>query len=173
MSIVRTQAIAGVSAGVENVVMTVYPSMASTGLGRWLGRLYDSIPIKINGIKLSHLLFPVPAIPIALLLYFQLKVFGSRYILTNRSVSIRTSIGDRQQNEIALPAIARIDVTQYAGQEFYRAADLVFYDAGGSVLGRLEAVPRAEIFRQTILEARDALTQTEAALATIAARQTA
>ena len=173
MSMARTQAISGVSAGVENVVMTVYPSIASTGWGRWLGRLYISIPSEINGIKLSYLLFPLPSIPLALLLYVQLKVVGSRYILTNRAVTIRAAIGERQLADIALPAIDRIEVRQYAGQEFYRAADLVFFDSGGSVLGRLAGVPQAEIFRQTILEARDALTQTEAALATIAARQTA
>jgi hypothetical protein len=173
MSIRRKQAIAGVSAGVENVVMTVYPSIASTRLGRWLGRRYNSIPIKINGIKLSYLLFPLPSIPFALLLYFQLKVIGSRYILTNRAVTIRAALGEKRRAETALPTIDRIEVRQYAGQEFYRAADLVFYDSGGNVLGRLAGVPYAEIFRQTILEARDALTQTEAALATIAARQTA
>ena len=98
---------------------------------------------------------------------------GSRYILTNRAVTIRASLGERKLAEIALSAIDRIEVSQYAGQEFYRAADLVFYDSGGSVLGRLAGVPQAEIFRQTIVDAREAKAQTEAAMATIAARQTA
>lgn len=167
------QAISGVSAGVENVVMTVYPSIASTGMGRLLGRLYNLISFKINGVKLSYLMFPLPTSPIALFLYFWLKVAGTRYVLTNRSVYIRSALGERRLAEIALPAIDRIDVEPQDGQQFYRASDLVLYGAEGNVLGRLAGVPQAEIFRQIIIEARDALTQTEAALATIAARQTA
>ena len=173
MSIGNVQAISGVSAGVENVVMTVYPSIAATGIGRLLGCLYESIPSRICGIKLSNLLFTLPTSPLALALYVETKVFGSRYVLTNRRVAVHAALTPRQLAEVALPAIDEIEVEQLDGQQFYHAADLVLYDAGGSVLGRLEAVPRAEIFRQTILEARDALTQTEAALATISARQTA
>ena len=60
MSIGNVQAISGVSAGVENVVMTVYPSIAATGIGRLLGCLYESIPSRICGIKLSNLLFTLP-----------------------------------------------------------------------------------------------------------------
>jgi hypothetical protein len=169
----NVQAISGVSAGVENLVMTVYPSIASGGIGRMLGRLYESIPSRIFGIKLSNLLFTLPTIPLALLLYASTKVVGSRYVLTNRRVTDLSALTSRQWMEVALPEIDEIEVEQLDGQQFYHAADLVLYDSSGSVLGRLEAVPRAEIFRQTILEARDALMQTEAALATISARQTA
>jgi hypothetical protein len=165
MSVRNVQAISGVSAGLENVVMTVYPSIAATGRGRLLGRVYEAIPVRICGIKLSNLLFTLPTSPLALGLYAETKVFGNRYVLTNRRVTVLM--------EVALPAIEEIEVEQLDGQQFFHAADLVLLDSRGSVLGRLEAVPRAEIFRQTILEARDALTQTEAALATISARQTA
>ncbi|MBT4863984.1 MAG: PH domain-containing protein [Planctomycetaceae bacterium] len=173
MSIGNVQAISGVSAGVENVVMTVYPSIAATGRGRWLGRLYDAIPVRICGVKLSNLLFTLPTSPLALALYAETKVVGSRYVLTNRRVTINAALTPRQVLEVALPAIDEIEVEQLDGQQFFHAADLVLLDSRGTVLGRLEAVPRAEVFRQTILEARDALTQTEAALATISARQTA
>jgi hypothetical protein len=173
MPIRSVQAISGVSAGVENVVMTVYPSIASSGIGQMLGRLYESIPNKVMGVKLSNLLFTLPTIPFALMLYAQTKVTGYRYVLSNRRMTIQAALTDRQFMDVALPAIAEIEIEQLDGQQFYHAADLVLLDAGGGVLGRLGAVPRAEIFRQTILEARDALTQTEAALATIAARQTA
>lgn len=183
MSSGNVQAISGVSAGIENMVMTVYPSIASDGIGRLLGRLYEAIPVRICGIKLSNLLFTLPTIPLALLLYFWTKVAGRRYVLTNRSIQIwRIRIlamfvldlsGDWVIGEYPLTNVDEIEVEQLDGQQFYHAADLVLLDSSGSELGRLEAVPRAEIFRQTILEARDALTQTEAALATISARQTA
>jgi hypothetical protein len=173
MSVRNVQAISGVSAGLENVVMTVYPSIAATGRGRLLGRVYEAIPVRICGIKLSNLLFTLPTSPLALGLYAETKVFGNRYVLTNRRVTVLAALTPRQLMEVALPAIEEIEVEQLDGQQFFHAADLVLLDSRGSVLGRLEAVPRAEIFRQTILEARDALTQTEAALATISARQTA
>lgn len=173
MPIRNVQAISGVSAGVENIVMTVYPSIAATGIGRLLGRLYDCIPLKIGGVKLSNLLFTLPTAPIATLMYFGGKVAGPRFVLTNRRLTVRTSLGERLLLDIALPAIDEIDVIERDGQAFYRAADLVVYDAGGKVLGRLEGVPRAEIFRQTILEARDSQMSTASALATIQARQPA
>jgi len=170
---ISPQAISGVSAGIENNVMTVYPSNACTDLGCLMGRCLNSIPLKINGIKVSNLLFALPLIPLALLMYAWLKLIGPRYVLTNRSVQIRSVIGDRQLGEAALPAVDHIDVDQRDGQEFYRAADLVLYDADETELLRLEGVPQAEIFRNTILEARDAHAQTEQALATIAARESA
>jgi len=173
MPIRNVQAISGVSAGVENDMMTVYPSIAATGVGRMLGRLYDCIPIRINGVKLSNLLFPLPTAPLTLLLYIGGKLAGPRIVLTNRRVTVCSSLGERLLFGVALPEIDEIDVEQRDGQAFFRAADLVLYDAGGSVLGRLEGVPHAEIFRQTILEARDAQMSTADALATIEARQTA
>lgn len=179
----NVQAIAGVSGGADNVVMSVYPSISTTGLGRLLGRLYESIPIKLNGVKLSHLLFALPSSPLPFLIYFWLKIAGRRYVLTSRSLQIwqirlwamfvLDFSGDRMVEEIPLPAVSEVDVEQFPGHVFYRAADLVLYDSEDGVLGRLEAVPRAEIFRQIILDTRDALTQTEAALATIAARKPA
>ena len=39
---IKVQAISGVSSQHENVIMVVYPSVAQTGLGRMLGRLYES-----------------------------------------------------------------------------------------------------------------------------------
>src|SRR5262245_54492758 len=106
------QAISGVSAGAENKVMTVYPSMAATGIGRLLGNLYDSIPLKINGVKLSHLLFPLPLSPIALGLYFWMKAAGVRYVLTNRSIQIWASLGARLRSQAPLGEISEIEITQ-------------------------------------------------------------
>ena len=171
MSPRNPQAIAGVSAGVENRLMIIYPSVSCTALGRLLGWLYNSIPLKINGLMISHLLFPLPTSPIVLMIYLCLKMFGKRYVLTNRAVKITSSLGRRLYTEVPLPAIADIEIEQSLGQRFYRAADLVLYDSAGEVLARLDAVPRAEIFRKIILEARDAQAQTATALAAISSRK--
>ena len=135
--------------------------------------LNDSIPIKINGLKLSHLLFPLPLSPFALLEYFRLKLFGNRYVLTNRSVQKWKSLGSRLVSQVSLSDIDQIDVEQSPGQAFYRAADLILLGAAGKPLMRLQAVPCAEVFRQTIFKARDAHLQVEASLAAIQARQSA
>ena len=169
----KPQAISGVSAGVETEITTVYPSMASTWVGRILGALYESIPLRINGIKLSHLLFPLPTSPMALLMYLFLKVAGRRYRLTNRAVQVWSMLGQRLYSQALLADIREIELEQSRGQVFYKAADLVLRGADGTPLLRLEGVPRAEVFRRTILEARDARSQVESSLARIQARQSA
>ncbi|MGE3314744.1 MAG: PH domain-containing protein [Planctomycetaceae bacterium] len=164
------QAISGVSPNAETEITTEYPSIASTPLGRMLGSLYDSIPVRINGIKLSYLLFPLPTAPIGLLVYLYLKVSGRRYRLTNRSVQIWSMIGERLFTSGALSDIAEIRVQELPGQRFFKAGDIVLLRADGSTLVRLEGVVRPEIFRETILEARDARKNVEASLARIQAR---
>jgi len=169
----KPQAISGVSAGVETEITTEYPSVASTAVGRFFGAIYESIPLRINGIKLSHLLFPLPTSPIALLVYLYLKVAGRRYRLTNRAVQVWSMLGQRLYGQVPLGDIREIDIEQSGGQVFYKAADLVLRGADGRPLLRLEGVPRAEVFQQTILEARDARSQVESSLARIQARQPA
>jgi len=165
--------IAGVTADSENEIMTVFPSIASTGLGRALGLLYDSIPLKINGVKLSYLLFPLPTSPLALAWYFLLKLTGWRCVLTNRAVQSWSAVGSRLIAQVSLSDVAEIVVVQRGGQSFYRASDLELYGADGKRLMTLAGIPNADIFRESILEARDALVQVESSLATIRARQTA
>ncbi len=150
--------------------MTEFPSVASTPIGRLLGSLYDSIPLKINGIKLSYFLFPLPTMPIGLTVYLWLKVFGTRYKLTNRSMQIWSTIGERLYSSVALGDIAAIEVRQRPGQAFYKASDLVLLKADGATAMKLEGVVRAEIFRETILEARDARKNVASSLARIQAR---
>jgi len=170
MSTGKPQAISGVSAGVETVVMNVWPSVCATGPGRLCGRSYDSIPYKINGIKLSYLLFTLPTIPIALVLYFWLKLFGERYTLTNQAVERWSSLGTRRVARVPLEDVGTVAIVQHPGQAFYHAADLELRDKGGNRLMTLAGVPRADVFRQTILKARDARQQVAASLATINAR---
>lgn len=172
-STLRPTPISGVNTARETPVMTVYPSVACTALGRCLGKLYESMPTKICGIKLSHWLFPLPTCPGALKIYFYLKLFGVRYTLTNRSVQVWKSLGNQMLEQVALSDIDDIAIAQDPGQVFYNAADLQLLDHSGHVLLRLEGIPCPQVFRNTILEARDARRQTDESLAVIQARQTA
>jgi hypothetical protein len=171
MSTKRPPAICGVSADKETLITVVYPSIACTGLGKGLGRLYESIPAKLGGVKLSHWLFPLPTAPLAALAYLMLKASGDVYVLTNRSVQRRRSLGNRLVKSIPLTEVEEVEVVQGAGQQFYPAADLVLLNNAGNPLLQLQGVPRAEVFRNLIIEARDARRQVEASLATIRARQ--
>ena len=165
----KPPAISGVSSG-QALIMAVYPSIAATGIGKLLGRLYQSIPTRIGGIKLSHLLFPLPTAILAITVYFYLKLFGEVYVLTNRTVQLRRSLGNRLIREVPLSGIDQVVIRQEPGQEFYPAADIYLLNKAGQTIMTLPGVPRAEVFRQTILEARSAQDQVEAALATISAR---
>jgi hypothetical protein len=166
----KPPAISGVSGGKPTLIMTVYPSIASTGLGKGLGRLYGSIPSRLGGIKLSHLLFPLPTAGLAIIEYFRLKLVGNVYALTNRSLQFRKSIGNRLIREVPLSEIDQVVVRQEPGQEFYPAADLDILNKSGETIMTLPGVLRAEVFRQLILEARDARNQVAASLSTISAR---
>ncbi len=173
MSNIRVQPISGVSAGVENVVMVVFPSISALGLGRLLGRLCESIPFRVNGIKISHLLFALPISPIAAVLYLMQKVIGNKYVVTNRSLQIWKAMFNRLVSSAALSDIGDVEVVELPGQSFYKAAELVVLGKNGEVLMRLGGVPRAEVFRHNVLETCAARTENDAALATIRPRQTA
>jgi hypothetical protein len=164
-------AISGVNSG-QAFVMAVYPSIAATSLGKLLGRLYESMPVKIFGIKLSHLLFPLPTSIIALQVFAHLKLFGEVYVLTNRSVQLRTSIGNRLKREVALSDVGQIVLRQEPGQEFYPAADIYLLNKAGATIMSLPGVPRADVFRHTLLDAKNARDQVAASLSTIKARHT-
>lgn len=173
MSSVKSQAIAGVSVGYENVVSVVYPSVAATALGRLVGNICDSIPVKIGGIKLSNLLFGLPLAPVGLLIYLGLKVSGRRYVLTNEGLEARASLGNRLFRETPLTDIAEIAVERQPGQAFYKAADVYLLNDRGDVLMEIPGIVRAEVFRHRILETRDARVRTASALAAIQSRQPA
>jgi hypothetical protein len=173
MAFQKAPAITGVSPGRESVLTRVYPSIASTGFGMFLGRIYDSIPVPVCGIKLSHLLFVLPTAPLVLLTFFLLKILDDVYVLTNRSVQKRASLGNRLKSEVLLTAIDDVVVRQENGQAFYPASDLYLIGKTGETLMTLPGVIRGEVFRQNIIESRNARRQVEASLATISARQPA
>ncbi len=166
----ETQAIAGVS-GKERVIEVTYPSISATALGRLIGSICFSIPLRIGGIPLSCLLFGLPMAPLGALIYLSQKVLGNRYILTNKSVEIRKSIGINLVDRVELANLADITVTTLDGQEFSRAGNLQLRDAKGSVLATLNGVVWPERLRSAILEARQARVSNDAALAQIQARK--
>jgi hypothetical protein len=132
--------------------------------------LYDLIPIRLGATTLSRLLFTLPTVPVALVLYAVTKLMGSRYRLTNRNVQEWSSLGNRMKRQMDLGEIADVVVEQVAGQAFFSAADLILQSADGKTGMRLAAVPRAEVFRQTILKASHARTLVQSSLETIQAR---
>jgi hypothetical protein len=159
--------------------MTAYPSLAATGLGRAIGRLCDAVPLKTNGVPWPRLIvgmlfwpIVVPfALTVALGLYTITKLTGQRFVLTNRNLQIRQMIGVRLNAQAPLSDIKNVTIRELPGQAFYKAADLLIQGADGKTLIRLEGVMRPAVFRQTILEARDARQQVEESLKAIQSRK--
>ena len=171
MATATAQPIAGVSASGENEIMSVFPSIGATGLGRALGRLFESIPLGKCPVKLSYLLFPLPLAPLCALTYFYLKITGQRFMLTNRALVVKTALGHREITRVDLTQIGDAVVRQVDGQQFYRCADIVLLDANGKTIRELPAIPWANVFRQSLLKARDAAVHVKSSLAAIEARQ--
>lgn len=162
--------ISGVSAGKEALVQVVHPSIAANGAGKALGNLYDCLPVRVGGVKLSHLLFALPTAPIGMLVYLWIKVFGNKYVLTNRSVQIQGSLTGRIIDQVPLDKVADVRIRLEPGQAFYPAGDLYLVNAKGESLLVLPGVPWPDVFLHTILDARNARVHTESSLKTIGAR---
>ncbi|MEZ6058335.1 MAG: hypothetical protein R3C01_16670 [Planctomycetaceae bacterium] len=169
-SAVLPQAIAGVSAGKETPIDVVYPSICASWLGRLIGTICHSIPVKVGGVKLSCLLFGLPLAPLALVGYVMSKLTWERYELTNRGIGIWKALGNARLQQISLTDFADIAINVQPGMEFFHAGDLQLQSAKGDVLMTLAGVPHPDRFRQQILEARAARQESDNALATIEAR---
>ncbi len=166
----------------ETLIMSVYPSISADGPGRLIGRTFSLFPLPfVNHNSLGASLVGLVLLPITIGVYtlgalaglggyVASKVIGDRYVLTNRALQIWSSLGQRLKGEVTLEQIAEVEVHQKKGQAFYHAADVIILDAGGNPILTLAGVPRAEVFRQTIIKARDARIQVSAALAVIGAR---
>jgi hypothetical protein len=164
------QPIAGVSPSQERVVEVVYQTVAASAIGRLIGSVMDSIPARIGGVKLSHLLFGLPLAPFGLVGYFVLKLTGRKFILTNRSISIATPLLGRTLKQIPLKDVAEVAIDVRSGQEFHHSGDLVLMNAKGDDLARLEGVSRPDRFRRLIVDTRDARLRSEESLALISKR---
>ncbi|MDO7678389.1 MAG: PH domain-containing protein [Pirellulales bacterium] len=149
------QPIAGVSPpdSLEVTIMTVWPSVAATSVGRWLGRLY-SIRFGIGPFSLGRLAL-VPSIPLVLPLYLSMRLPWAiqRYRLTNRRVIIECGINPRVEQFVDLNRFDAIDIDVRLGQAWYPAGDLVFRRGAIETL-RLAGVRRPESFRQVCLKVR-------------------
>jgi hypothetical protein len=164
------QAISGVSASSEAVVMTEYPSLASMGIGQLLGRLYELFPVRPFGLmKLSHI-FALLTVPIGLPLYFLQKAFGERYVLTNRNVQVWTARRTRMVSSVALADIADVELEQQPGHVFYQASDILLKGAGGQTLLTLKGVKDAGSFKNAIARTIDSRRLVQESMAQIAAR---
>lgn len=158
------QAVAGVVAPsvAEATVMTVWPSVASTGLGQMLGRLYRLKggvgPLSVGRMAL------LATIPVGLMLYLSMRLPWAirRYRLTNRRVMIERGINPKVEQYVDLDRFDAVDVVVSPGQEWYAAGDLVFRRGQIETL-RLPGVSRPESFRRTCLEARQAYVSVAAA----------
>lgn len=154
MPVFMKQAISGVAPPElgEVTVMTVWPSVASTPLGRMLGRLM--------AISAGFWIFSVGrmmallALPLGPLLYFSLRAPFNvrRYRLTNRRVGIMDGITPRFIRFVDLDRFDSIEIVILRGQAWYHAGDLVFR-RGDMETFRLPGVSRPEAFRQTCLKA--------------------
>ena len=170
------QAISGVAPPElsEVTVMTIWPGIAASPMGRRLGNLYlirSGVGIFTVG-KLMMLL----TIPLALALFIISLAppfpffgrFNARYRLTNRRVIKMhdrltwkfwyfiphpSFIFGEVASYVGLDRFDTIDLQVLPGQEWYPAGDLVF-KRGNVETFRLEGVPRPETFRQTCLKAR-------------------
>jgi hypothetical protein len=158
------QSIAGVAppAVSEVTVMTVWPSVGSTGLGQWLGRLYR-IRSGFGPVSIGRLAL-LATIPLGMMLYLSLRLPWAirRYRLTNRRVTVECGINPRVEQFVDLDRFDAIDLVVRPGQEWYDCGDLVFRRGAIETL-RLPGVSRPEPFRQTCLKVRQSYVSVAAA----------
>jgi hypothetical protein len=139
----------------EATIMTVWPSVGSTGLGKTLGRLYRIRegfgPISIGRLAL------LATIPVGLMLYLSMRMPWAikRYRLTNRRVRIEQGINPQVMQFVTLDGFDTVDLEVSPGQEWFACGDLVFRRGAIETL-RLPGVSRPESFRRVCLEARQA-----------------
>jgi hypothetical protein len=149
------QAIAGVAPPElsEVTVMTVWPSFAATGCGRFLGLLL-AIQAGFGMFRVGRLgaLLLMPVAPV-LYMYLRLPGVVRRYRLTNRRVAVLRGVRAKVEWFVDLDRFDAIEVVVRPGQEWYHAGDLVFRK-GALETFRLPGVPRPETFRHTCLKAR-------------------
>ncbi len=138
----------------ESTIMTVWPSNAAYGVGRFLGAQYAMRFPDIYIFRIGNLI-ALLSIPIALAIYlYRIAPFvGQRYTVTNRRVIVQRGIQARNDRSVDLDRFDSVQVEVLPGQDWYNAGDLVF-KLGNVETFRLEGVSRPESFRQVILKAR-------------------
>jgi hypothetical protein len=162
------QAIAGVAPPElsEVTIMTVWPSIAATGLGRFLGRRYES-RVGIGNILTIGNIWKIASIPVALGIFFVMLLvpgMNRRYRLTNRRLAIENGLSPKVESAVALADFDTIDIEYLPGQEWYPCGEMIFRK-GKIETFRLSAVPRPESFRQVCLKTQRAYSSVKEALA--------
>lgn len=144
--------------------MVEWPTIAATGLGRFLGRLYG-IQAGFGMFRLGRLFMGL-TIPVALLLYFAMLAPWSvrRYRLTNRRLIIESGPRFRVDQYVDLDRFDAIDIVVRPGQEWYPAGDLVFRLGQIETL-RLAGIGRPDVFRAVCLKANQAYVGVRKAMA--------
>jgi hypothetical protein len=161
----RRSSIAGVvpPATAEATVMSVWPSVAATWLGRFLGRLYG-IDIGFGPLTVGNCI-AAASIPVAVGLYLGMRLPWAitRYRLTNRRVTIDRGIGGKVEQFVDLGRFDSVEIEVQPGQEWYPAGDLVFRQGPVETL-RLTGVRRPEAFRQACLKVRQSFVSVAASM---------
>ena len=150
-----SQAISGVAPPElgEVTVMTVWPSIAATGMGQMIGRLCGN-KFGVGFFTLGKVL-ALMCIPLALPIFFYMLLPGvsRRYRLTNRRLIVHRWLTSAIDKSIELDSFDEIEVVVRPGQEWYPAGDLIFRRGPVEVF-QLSGVPRPIVFRRTVLNTR-------------------
>lgn len=145
--------IAGVvpPATAETTIMSVWPSVASTGAGQFFGGLF-LIDIGMWPVTIGNLI-ALASIPLMLMLYLTMRLPWAitRYRLTNRRVTIDRGISWKVEQYVDFDRFDSIEVQVRPGQDWYHSGDLVFR-RGTTETFRLAGVRRPEVFRQACLK---------------------
>lgn len=172
MIVATAQPISGVSANRETEIEVIYPGVAGGAIGKLVGVIMggaNSLPF--TPLRLAACVVVGTAmVPLALAGYF-LKLLGSCFVLTNRSVFARSILTARKGTTVALSDIASVGISRGAGYEFHRVGDVELLGAQGNVLLTIPAIAYPERLKQIILDARAARQEADASLAVIQRRK--
>jgi hypothetical protein len=158
------QSIAGVTPPqtAEVTVMTAWPSVGGTGLGRALGRLYG-MQGGVGPLRLGRLAL-LATIPLGLVLYLGMRLPWAmrRFRVTNRRVTMDRGISPRVEQYVDFDRFDTVELVVHPGQEWFDCGDLVFRQGAVETL-RLPGVSRPEPFRRVCLEVRQSYLGVQAA----------
>ena len=140
----------------ESPVMTVWPTIAATAAGRWVGRLC-ALRLGYGFFTLGKLMAPA-TIPLSLAVFgWQLMPWVCRrYALTSRRILIQKGLSAAEGPWLDLDGFDAVEVLVLPGQAWLHAGDLVFR-RGPEEVFRLAGVSRPEVFRQVCLKVQTAL----------------
>ena len=165
--------IAGVSPARETVLENVFPSVASHGLGRWLGSVMGQVgsvgplPVKLLAlVTVGAILAPLGA-----LLYFLVKVTGTSFLVTSRSVQERSVLWGNLVKQVQLTDVQGVEIGTQDGYAFHRVGDVRLLGASGDPLLVIPAIQFPERLARVILEVRDAQRHSADALRQIQSRK--